>query len=1004
MPNACLPALFEAQVDRTPDAIAVTSVSGYLTYQELNARANRLAHHLRGLGVGPEVFVGICMNRTPDLVVAILGVLKAGGAYVPLEPAYPKDRFAFLLEAAMAPVLLTQQGLLAGLPPHEAYTLCMDTGWGQVAQEASANPETLITLDCLAYMIFTSGSTGEPKGVLIPHRGLVNYLTWCLEFYPVAEGSGAPVQSSIGFDLTITSLLTPLLAGRTVELLPEARGVNALSEAMRGHTDYSLVKITPAHLEVVGGQLDPEEAAGRTRSFIIGGEGLAAHHIAFWQRNAPQTILINEYGPTEATVGCCVYQAPAGQHREGPVPIGRPIANTELHVLDEHMTPVPEGAPGELYIGGMGLARGYHLRPALTAESFVPNPFSKTPGARLYRTGDLVQMLPDGNLVYLGRLDSQVKIRGYRIELEEIERVLGGHGGVRTAVVLAREDVPGDRRLVAYVVPEPRSNLVVSSLRGYLQERLPHYMVPALFIQLPELPLTTHGKVDRQALPRPSRADLGLEYEFVSPRTGVEAQLGKIWERVLEMSPVGVRDDFFEIGGDSLLAIRLIGEIQKAFGEILNPSSLLEERTIEGLAKRIARSGHSTPWASLVAMQPQGTLPPFFCVHAIGGEVLSFAELANLLGPNQPIYGLQARPQEQGRPPTPIPVMAAQYIAEVRSLQPHGPYYLGGFSFGGTVAFEMAQQLAAQGQEVALLAILDQRAFPARSGFQLKPGALLEYLRNIPRWLRDDLLHTSPWTLFFRLQRKVSSLAFRLFRLPGRRPAAALRGDVEALFETSRLPMSYRALLQHHFHAVLEYQPKAYPGRITLLRARAQSISRMEGSDLGWKELAGGELEVIRIPGTHDTLLRKPAVRNLAARLVACLRRAQNLTRPLGAAGLSSGPHPASSWKPLSGDHLDGNHIEKKDPVWKVVVNHEGQYSIWPLSRENPLGWREVGMSGSRAECLGAIKEAWSDLRPLSLRAWSAGLIAQDPQPAQPPPSPGEKRASEAFGPTTLII
>ncbi|GAB1541056.1 hypothetical protein NUACC21_37260 [Scytonema sp. NUACC21] len=412
--NLCIHQLFEAQVEQTPDAVAVVFEDTQLTYWELNCRANQLAHHLRSLGVEPDTLVGLCVERSVEMVVGILGILKAGGAYVPLDPAYPHERLAFMLEDSQVLVLLTQTQLFEKLPEHRARVICLDTNWEVIAKQSKENPVSRVTLDHLTYVIYTSGSTGRPKGVLITHQGLVNYLHWCSNAYTVIKGQGSPVHSSLAFDLTVTSLFSSLIVGRSVLLIPDDKGVEALGAALQADGDFSLIKITPAHLEVVNQQLSPEVVAGRTRTLVIGGEALFARTLAFWQTNAPSTRLINEYGPTETVVGCCVYEVSAEVSGTGDVPIGRPIANTQIYLLDAQLQPVPIGVPGEMYIGGAGVARGYLNRPELTAQRFIPNPFSQKPGARLYKTGDNARYLPNGDIEYLGRLDDQVKIRGFR--------------------------------------------------------------------------------------------------------------------------------------------------------------------------------------------------------------------------------------------------------------------------------------------------------------------------------------------------------------------------------------------------------------------------------------------------------------------------------------------------------------------------------------------------------------------------------------------------------------
>ncbi|MBL8986310.1 MAG: amino acid adenylation domain-containing protein [Gemmatimonadetes bacterium] len=449
MAVAPLPALFEAQVRLTPDAGAVVTRDGTLTYRELNERANRVAHRLRALGVQPDDVVGLATGRSLEMVVGLFGISKAGGAYLPLDPTHPVDRLRFVLDDAKPPVVVVDEPGRAALPSLSATMVSLADP--ALAGEAAIDPAPVAELDHLAYVLYTSGSTGRPKGTLITHGGLANYLVWAKEFYRAGEGTGSIVHSPLGFDLTVTSLLLPLIAGQRVQLLPEDDDVAALAEAVLAGTDATLLKLTPAHLSLLEHQIPSDRAAGLVRRFVIGGENLRWNQLTHWRRHAPDTRLINEYGPTETVVGCCVYDAAIDSIPEGNVPIGRPIANTQLYVLDARRQPVPIGIPGELYIGGAGVARGYLNRPDLTRDRFIPNPFNDVPGARLYRTGDKVRYRPDGVLEFLGRLDDQVKIRGYRIELGEIEGVLSEHPSVEEAAVLAHEAGVDDRRLVAFV-------------------------------------------------------------------------------------------------------------------------------------------------------------------------------------------------------------------------------------------------------------------------------------------------------------------------------------------------------------------------------------------------------------------------------------------------------------------------------------------------------------------------------------------------------------------------
>ncbi|MBU6352221.1 MAG: amino acid adenylation domain-containing protein, partial [Chloroflexi bacterium] len=586
-PERCVHALFEEQVARTPDALAVESGGKGMTYGELNVRANQLAHFLRGEGVGPEILVGVCCERTPELLVGLLGVLKAGGAYVPLDAGYPVERLVLMAEDAGVKLLLTQERVhavqLAGLERLSGVRVVkLDSEWEQVCREGRTEaPVSGVRGEHLAYVIYTSGSTGVPKGVQIEHRGLVNYLKWAVEAYAVAEGEGAPVHSSIGFDATITSLYTPLLVGRKVTMVPEGEEIEGLCTLLQGENLYSLVKITPAHLEAMGQLWDKQVVGCGTRAYIIGGEALLERHIAFWRAHGPAIRLVNEYGPTETVVGCCVYVSE--QQVEGAVPIGRPIANTELYVLDSHLQPVPIGVAGELYIGGVGVARGYLRRPDLTAERFIPNPFGL---GRLYKTGDRVRYLADGNLVYLGRLDDQVKVRGVRIELGEVEAVLSRHVAVQAAVAAVHEG-RGERQLVVYGVPEPAFQEnpadLVESWRSFLRQQLPGYMVPSLFVLLDALPLTPNGKVDRRALPAPTDAGSPAAPVANTALTPAEAILAALWQQVLRLPQVGLDDNFFTIGGDSILSIQIVARARQA-GLQITPRQIFANQTLRQLA------------------------------------------------------------------------------------------------------------------------------------------------------------------------------------------------------------------------------------------------------------------------------------------------------------------------------------------------------------------------------------------------------------------------------------
>ncbi|MFY9575006.1 MAG: amino acid adenylation domain-containing protein, partial [Blastocatellia bacterium] len=481
-PDKCMHQLFEMQVELAPDNVAVISGDHKLSYGEVNARANQLSRHLRALGVGPDVPVAICIDRCPEMVVGLLAILKAGGAYVPIDPTYPKDRLDFILKDAGAQVLLTQKRFANVLSPSGVLLALIDSHRDEISRNDRVDLVNVALPENLAYVIYTSGSTGQPKGVMITHRGLVNYLSWCTRAYNVSETRGAPVHSSIGFDLTVTSLFSPLMVGASITLLGENDAVEALKTALTDGTEYSLVKITPAHLDVIGKELVGEKRTVKTKAFIVGGEQLLTEVAELWRNLASETALFNEYGPTETVVGCCTCQVGEEELSRAAVPIGRPIANTQIHLLNSTGELVPFGVAGEIHIGGAGVARGYVNRPDLTAERFIPDPFSGQKGARLYRTGDMARRLPDGNVEFLGRIDHQVKIRGFRIELGEIEATLKQHPAIEDAAVFVKEYAPGDRRLAACIVPDqqrafvPRRLLQLGNANGFAD--LPQYELP----------------------------------------------------------------------------------------------------------------------------------------------------------------------------------------------------------------------------------------------------------------------------------------------------------------------------------------------------------------------------------------------------------------------------------------------------------------------------------------------------------------------------------------------
>jgi amino acid adenylation domain-containing protein len=578
--------LFQEVAGRVPEAIALRYGNRQLTYRELEARANQLARRLQSLGVGPERRVAVYLERSFELIITLLAILKSGGAYLPIDPTTPPARLAFLLEDSAPAALVTVGWLAESLPHFPGQRVLLDIDADEIARQ-SAEPPTERTAwpDNLAYLIYTSGSSGQPKAVMVEHQSLANYLTWCIDSYRVADGIGAPVQSSPAFDLTVTSLFAPLLVGKSVVLLPEDPG--AFAHALRAESGYSLIKLTPAQLDLLSESLSALEARGIANLLVIGGEALHGKSLEFFRTHAPETRLVNEYGPTESVVGCSAYELAKDEPLPDAVPIGRPIANARLYILDPALTRVPIGVIGELYVGGIGVSRGYFQRPRLTAERFLPDPFAEKPGARLYKTGDLARYRSDGIIEFVGREDSQVKVRGYRVELGEIEAKLRAHPDVREAIVI--QEPTGSRRLLAYVAPSARPT--TDALLELLKEDLPSYMLPSVIERVEALPRTPAGKVDKRRLPAiesspPTRA----RTEAVAPRNPVEALLANTLGELLGLTALGVHDDFFEQGGDSLLAIRGIARIRDYFHLDFTLREFLAAPTVAGVAAELAKA------------------------------------------------------------------------------------------------------------------------------------------------------------------------------------------------------------------------------------------------------------------------------------------------------------------------------------------------------------------------------------------------------------------------------
>jgi amino acid adenylation domain-containing protein len=858
-PARCLHQLFEAQVERTPDAVAVVYVDKQLTYRELNHRANQLAHYLQSLGVKADVLVGLCVQRSLELVVGLLGILKAGGAYVPLDPDYPADRLSFMLEDTQVPVLLTTTDLVDRLPDNLAQLVILDRDWQTIDIENSENPQPQVTPDNLGYVIYTSGSTGKPKGVAMTQLALSNLILWQLSNTTISQGGRTLQFSPISFDVSFQEIFTTWSSGGTLILIEEElrKDTLALLNLLDRAGIERLFLPFVALQQLAEMSVSTNSFPTQLKEVITAGEQLQIiPAITEFFTHLADCRLFNHYGPSESHVVTSLILPDAVKDWATLPPIGRPIANTQIQILDAYLNPVPIGISGEIYIGGVCLARGYLNRPDLTAEKFRLDPFNNCQTSRLYQTGDLARYLPTGDIEYLGRVDNQVKIRGFRIELGEIEVVLIKCPAISQAAVIADGKMSGNKRLVAYIVPDREQPITVQEIRSFLGDRLPDYMIPSAFIVLDKLPTTPSGKVDRRALPSPEEIRPELEDTFLAPRNELEIQLTKIWRKVLGIPAIGIRDNFFELGGHSLIAVRLFAEIEQTWGKNLPLATLFQAQTIEKMADILLEQAWVAPWSSLVPIQPNGSKTPLFCIHPIGGNVLEYYPLADYLGNEQPIYGLQSLGLDGKQPPLNcVKEMASHYIKELVAVQPHGPYAILGYSFGGLVAFEIAQQLLAAGQEIALLAILDLKSpnLPkARPSFAKSIGIHFKNLGQLPergkiKYIRDRI--------DYRLTNKFDYKEFLIKSLAGVAPPSAELLDI----------------IDANFQAIRSYSIRPYAGNATLFRCQVQTLDYALSADLGWSELIAGNLEIFNIDSIHYGMLREPSIKVVAEKLKLCL-------------------------------------------------------------------------------------------------------------------------------------
>jgi amino acid adenylation domain-containing protein len=833
--DSCIHDLFERQAVRTPDAIAVEHDDTRLTYRQLDVAANRLARHLRALGVVAEERVALCLPRGIDLVLAMLATLKAGGAYVPLDPTHPTERWRDTLQDSTPRVVLTHGALAASGQlsdgAGQVVTLLMDAAERPWASASAAVMDTDVEAgaDRLAYVIYTSGSTGRPNGVMVEHRQLANLIAWHVERFALSPGKRTSSTAGVAFDACTWEVWPALCSGATLVLPPASTAGDPAAlldwwEAEDLTTSFLVTALAEAALS--RGQ------AGRhgLRQLLTGGDRLNRLPDA----DLPFE-LVNNYGPTETTV---VATSGTLRHDDAVVHIGRPVANTRIYLLDRHGQPVPQGTPGEIHIGGAQVARGYLNRPDLSRARFLPDPFVTRPEARMYKTGDLGRWLPDGTIEYLGRNDQQVKIRGLRIEPGEIEAQLRSQPSVREAAILAREDVPGERRLVAYVMAMEGRVLEAQALRDALAQMLPGYMVPAAYVLMDALPLTPNGKLDRRALPPPDDSAFA-QRAYEAPQGEVEVTLAQVWGELLHVERVGRQDNFFELGGHSLLLTRML-EVARRRGVVMALRQVFDAPTLAALAAVALRDRCAGVAHTLVPLRSTGSQPPLFCFHEGFGTVLVYERLARFIDDDVPVYSVEARALHE-YPPVyrPLVDMARDYLDRLVAVQPVGPYRLTGWSGGGLVAYEVARQLLERGESVAFLGMIDTYNVDAED-LEGDIAQAKHYLIRILEYTRPDLPPDVLRALLGldRLEAMVDECHRNRW----------LRTDVTAEEMRRRFQVA-----NDIGRACAEYQATALPLSIDLFSA--EKPARADRSN-GWSALLAGALNIIELEGTHMSIMQ----------------------------------------------------------------------------------------------------------------------------------------------------
>ena len=841
---------FEAQVRKYPVQIAVKTAHHEWSYAELNAKANQIAHSTLELVGDNEARIALLFAHDAPMIAGMLGVLKAGKTYVPLDPSSPVERLSQLLGDSQAVALLTNDESLelarkiTGVP-----VLNVDSLGASVT---SSDLNLKIDPSSLAYILYTSGSTGRPKGVMQNHRNVLHFIRAYTNNLHLNARDRLTLLSSYCFDAAVMDIYGALLNGATLFPLDiREEGFNALCERL-SEQGITIYHSTPTVYRYFVGEMKDRRASPRLRLVVLGGEEVTPSDVELYENHfADDCLLVNGLGPTESTVSLQYFIDKQTAISGTRVPVGFPVDDTEVFLISRAGKRTE--MYGEIAIKSEHVALGYWQNTAATSAAFSNNGSN----ARVYRTGDVGRRLPDGSIVFAGRKDLQVKIRGVRVEPGEIESALAKLPGVRECAVIATANGAGDRRLVAYAVPHQGESLVTSDLRSCLQRKLPDYLVPSEFVELDELPLTASGKLNRRALPAPEISERNAEPAGAAPRTPTEKLLAEIWRDVLGLSHIGIHENFFDLRGHSLLAVRLFAQVEKRFGRRWPLATLFQAPTIGQFAATIEREW-SPEWSSLVAIKPNGSKPPFFCVHGLGGNVLEFSDLARHLDDDQPFYGLQSQGLDGKQPRlTSVEEMAAHYLKEMRELQPVGPYLIGGRSLGGTIAFEMACQLRAEGHEIGLLALLD--TYPAQ------PARFVRRLAGHATNLRG-----------LSFAEKFGYVAQKARFVPRKIQGRIWRTVYESFQRFGwTLPRMLHSVTEFNSLAAHRYVPRAYDGRVTLFWA-CDDLRASNDLVTGWRVLASGGIEVQEIPGTHLNVIKEPHVAELANKLTDCLQRAQN--------------------------------------------------------------------------------------------------------------------------------